>query len=362
MADNLAEVAQGLEQRLYGTPEDSGNTEQTEGEQPEDEETEVTETEGKIEGDDALQTEEVETEAASEDEDAQSQDEESDETPQTWTLDELAESLGKEAKISLPNGQTVEVGQLAAGHLRQDDYTRKTQETAELQKSVKAEIEAGRAQVAQTLEQLSGLMNVAEQSLLSEYNAVNWKELEADDPGQAALLKQRFGEKARALEGVKAQAGSQQQQLMVQRHQELQQQWNTQRSECNRVLTQESEAFRKDAGGYLADMSKYALSLGFTEDEISPRIENGVEVYPGCIDPRTFLLLEKAKAYDELKAAPARKRVKKVMKTLKPKGSAETVASTQQRQTMAKFKKSGKPQDMADALLQSSSLFKQRGA
>ncbi len=360
MADNLAEVAQGLEQRLYGTPEESAEAEQTDGEQPEDEQTEVTETEGKVEGDDALETEELEAEAASEDDDAQSDDEGSAETPQTWTLDELTESLGKEAKISLPNGQTVEVGELAAGHLRQDDYTRKTQEIAEKRKVADQQIEQGRAQVAQRLEQLSGLMNVAEQSLLGEYNSVNWKELETDDPGQAALLKQRFGEKARVLESVKAQAGSQQLQLQQEQQRELAQQWSATRAATRETLTRESEGYRKDANKYLAEMSAYALTQGLTEEEMTPRVENGMEVYPGLIDARMFLILEKAKAYDELKAAPARKRVKEVMKTLKPKGSAETTASTQQRQQREKFKKSGSVRDMADALLSSkSSIFNQ---
>ena len=349
MASNLNEVADGIAAKLYGTPEDSTEVEQPE-EQSEDEQTEALEAEGQASA-------EGETEDAAEDEAAQSEDEETtEESSQTWTLDELAESLG-DNPIVLPNGDKVTAKELQAGYLRTEDYTRKTQAVAEERKAAEAERSRGSAEVAQRLETLDGLMNVAEQSLMQEYNAVNWKELDEDDPGRAANLRQQYGQRAQQLEQVKAQAGQARQQAMREQLRAAQGEWQKMLQESQTILQRESAGFRKDASAYVKEMSEYAVSLGFPAADVYPRHEDGELVHPGMIDAKTVLLLEKAKAYDDLMKSKDTKRVRKVVKALKPKGAAQAVGGAG-REARKQFRKTGKTADMADALLQSSRLFR----
>ncbi len=78
-------------------------------------------------------------------------DETSDAESKAGSRDELGRFVSPNAKVKLPDGTATTIAELTSGHLRQSDYTRKTQEVAEQREAVKAERERAE-QVAQQLQ------------------------------------------------------------------------------------------------------------------------------------------------------------------------------------------------------------------
>jgi len=97
----------------------------------------------KSDADEALDDDEATEDATDE--------ETSDAEKKAGSRDELGRFVSPNSKVKLPDGTATTIAELTAGHLRQSDYTRKTQELAEHREAVAAE-RTRAEQVAQQLQ------------------------------------------------------------------------------------------------------------------------------------------------------------------------------------------------------------------
>ena len=144
--------------------------------------------------------EEVEVEASEQVEDdtaeAQAEDDagEPEGAPESYSVSSLAEAIGwepgelYEVEVPLDNGQTVKLGELKNEHqntLREYEQTKA--KLAEVEGSVGGLAGAGQ----QVSEEVMHAMS-AREALIMQYQQVDWAQQEQADPGNAALLKQKY--------------------------------------------------------------------------------------------------------------------------------------------------------------------------
>jgi hypothetical protein len=77
-----------------------------------------------------------------------------------------------------------------------------SRKAAEARKAADARMQEVEQQAQARLQNVEALTGLAKQDLMQEFQSINWNQLEAQDPGQAALLKQKFQERANRLDGV----------------------------------------------------------------------------------------------------------------------------------------------------------------
>ena len=259
---------------------------------------------------------EVEAEAeTSDDEDPQDTAEET----QVLTADEYGDVL-----IAVGDEQLT-LSDVIQGHLRQSDYTRKTQTLSEERKALEAEF-------AQKEEALAA----REQSLLTQFADLqveepDWKAMAEEDPLGWQLKKMDWDKSQNARQAAmqKAQEAQEAQvqqfsAMTAQKAMEVHPEWA------------DREAFDKGS----AERRKAALSYGFTSEE-----------YNSAIDFRIAAVLEDAVRYRALKAkaAPVEKKLVKAPKVLKP-GSATTKQDVKAEEKAAKSKKLSRPHTIHEAL------------
>ena len=218
------------------------------------------------------------------------------------------------------------------------DYTRKTQELAEVRKAVETE----RAQ-AQELLKLSHEHAdlVADwrmvQRQMDQLSQTDWDALSESDP----LTAQKQMARLMQLQQAQGRIGAQLQSSM--------QDMTAKQQEAARAKLSEAEAqVRKAIPNWSQETAKalrdYGQSLGFNESELSQ-----------VTDPRVVMLLHKAAQFDTLqKSKPAvTKRVSEVSKTLKPNAAAtpQSMKRAQVDDAMKRLAKTGSRQDAEAALL-----------
>lgn len=221
--------------------------------------------------------------------------------------------------------------------LRQQDYTRKTQEVANTRKAVEQQAEEVRIQAEFQREHLPKMVEIqALDTQLQQYSQLDWKAIIESDPGQAMLLQvqQRdLQDKANRLRGELQGLAQEHGAKAAQMRQQAQ-------ARC-------IEEVRKDIKGFDADMLKgideTARAFGFSGEELAQ-----------VTDPRVVKVLHAAMQYQRLQGskAIADKKVQEVKPVrVKTASSAQTsqqgAAITAVR---ARLKSTGRPAD-AEALL-----------
>ena len=241
-------------------------------------------------------------------------------------------------EIDWEDGQKYRVPKvLKEGLLRQQDYTRKTQELAELRRQAQSSLDAG-----QMLQQFQNATADEQRELarvqadIERYKGIDWSSLDTDTyikaKHQLDTLKERAGEIQQGL-GQKAQQFSQW------RQQQLQQ------------MLQSGEQFlRSSIQGWGDDAKKevraQVLANGYSEEELSQ-----------VIDPRFVKLAWKAAQFDKLQSGKqtALQTAQKAPPVVKPGASNPTAARESKYKDMrTRLKKSG---DLRDA----AALFAMRG-
>ncbi len=91
---------------------------------------------------------------------------------------------------------------LIRSYQTQGHVDNKSREIAEQEKAIKARQAEVEQQVAQRLQFVENLTNVASQQLMAEFQSVDWKTLEQQDHGTAALYRQKFQDRQSQLMGV----------------------------------------------------------------------------------------------------------------------------------------------------------------
>jgi len=316
-AMNMADAASAISEML--APEEGQA--QVEGTQPAEVSEEDTEAA-------ASEEDESGVEDAPEEESAEEQSEESEESeeqdqPQTFTV----KVDGKEVAVTLE--------ELQKGYSRTQDYTRKTQQIAEVRKQVEQETQAVRAE----REQYAQLLGALQAQLQSSEPQVDLDRLYHEDPiewvRQKEVLRERQ-EKAYAIQAEQqrlSQLSQQEQQRAMEAHLE---------SEKDALLAALPEwRDPKKAKAEKALVLESAKSVGFSEDDLK-------SVY----DHRLVLLLRKAAMYDQM--VSKRQGIKPVVnngpRTAKPGAAGRVSTTTETTRAKQRLAKTGRVDDAASAI------------
>lgn len=211
-------------------------------EQPENQDSEV------IESPESAENTAADVEDSEIDGDAELDNESTDE-PQ----DEEIEYEGEKFKVP---------AKLKDAFLRQADYTRKTQEAAEIKRQAETQVEAVKQREAFIQQNVAEVARIhAIDAELAQFQGVNWDQLWDSDPVQAGKLNQR----AQMLQAQRAQT----EQVLTQRQAQFQQ-WQQQQAamrmqEGQRVLQREIPNWGTEVQSQLLD---YAQKTGWSASEI----------------------------------------------------------------------------------------------
>ena len=263
--------------------------------------------------------EETETEQSEEDGDS-----EEEQQPQVFTV----KVDGKEVEVTLD--------ELQKGYSRTQDYTRKTQQIAEVRKQTEAELQAVRAEREQYAQLLSALEAQVQQAAQPN---INWDRLYQEDPiewvRQRELMRENQ-EKNAAIQSEKKRLSELSQQEQMQQRQAM--------------LQQEQEALiaaipewkdPKKAKAEKALVIESAKAAGFTDEDLK-------SVY----DHRLVLLLRKAAMYDQM--VSKRQGIKPVVnngpRPAKPGAAGRVSTTTEATRAKQRLAKTGRVDDAASAI------------
>ena len=314
---NMADAASAISEML-APEEGQAQVEETQPAEVSEEDTEAA----------ASEEDESGVEDAPEEESAEEQSEESEESeeqdqPQTFTV----KVDGKEVAVTLE--------ELQKGYSRTQDYTRKTQQIAEVRKQVEQETQAVRAE----REQYAQLLGALQAQLQSSEPQVDLDRLYHEDPiewvRQKEVLRERQ-EKAYAIQAEQqrlSQLSQQEQQRAMEAHLE---------SEKDALLAALPEwRDPKKAKAEKALVLESAKSVGFSEDDLK-------SVY----DHRLVLLLRKAAMYDQM--VSKRQDIKPVVnngpRTAKPGAAGRVSTTTETTRAKQRLAKTGRVDDAASAI------------
>ena len=264
---------------------------------------------------------ETETEQSELDEDTEEQ-----EQPQVFSV----KVDGKEVEVTLD--------ELQKGYSRTQDYTRKTQQIAEVRKQTEAELQAVRAEREQYAQLLGALEAQVQQ--VSQPN-IDWDRLYQEDPiewvRQREVMRDNQ-EKAAAIQSEKQRLSqlSQQEQAQFMQHK----------------LQHEQEALlaaipdwkdAKKAQAEKALLVEFGQKIGFTPEELK-----------SVVDHRAVLMLRKAALYDQMMSK--RGNIKPVTnngpRPAKPGAAGRVSNTTEAVRAQQRVAKTGRVDDAANAIFQ----------
>ena len=296
-------------------------------EQPEAVEAEAEETVSDVEedteeveaADEAEDTEEVEYEASDEDDDA----EEVEEQPQTFRV----KAAGEEKDVTLD--------ELMQGYQLGADYTKKTQELAELRKANEAEAKAIQ-ESKQVRDTYAQRLKAIEEFLTQGDSQEDLAALKENDPIGYAVKVAEQTEKKQQLDAIKAEQDRIAKEQQADYAQAMQRYVADEAQKLNKVLPEFSD---KVKGEQLRnEIRNYGKTIGFTDQELA-------QVY----DSRYVLTLHKAMQYDKLqKSKPSvKKKVAEAPKMAKAGTKIKEGNADIRKKQMAKLRQTGSKQDAA---------------
>jgi hypothetical protein len=310
---NMAEAANALE----GLLPDEGQQEDREAQLP-DEGAAVDE---ELSADADAADNETDAEQSELDEDTEEQ-----EQPQVFSV----KVDGKEVEVTLD--------ELQKGYSRTQDYTRKTQQIAEVRKATEAELQAVRAEREQYAQLLSALEAQVQQ--VAQPN-IDWDRLYQEDPIEWVRQREVMRDnqdRAAAIQSEK--------QRLTQLSQQEQAQFMQQK------LQQEQESLlaaipdwkdAKKAQAEKALLVEFGQKIGFTPDELK-----------SVVDHRAVLMLRKAALYDQMMSK--RGNIKPVTnngpRPAKPGAAGRVSNSTESVRAQQRVAKTGRVDDAANAIFQ----------
>ncbi len=262
-----------------------------------------------------------ETDPEQSEEDENSEEEEQ---PQVFTV----KVDGKEVEVTLE--------ELQKGYSRTQDYTRKTQQIAEMRKHAEAELQAVRAERKQYAHLLGALEAQVQQATQPN---IDWERLYQEDPiewvRQREVMRENQ-EKNAAIQSEKQRLSQLSQQEQMQHHQ--------------MVLQHEQEALvaaipewkdSKKAAAEKAMLVQFGQKAGFSPDELK-----------NVLDHRAVVLLRKAALYDQM--VSKRGQIKPVTnngpRPAKPGAAGRVSNNTEALRAQQRLAKTGRVDDAADAI------------
>jgi hypothetical protein len=316
-AMNMADAASAISAML-APEEGQAQVDETQPAEVSDEDTEAAASEEDESGVEDAPDEETLEEQSEESDESEEQDQ-----PQTFTV----KVDGKEVAVTLD--------ELQKGYSRTQDYTRKTQQIAEVRKQVEQETQAIRAE----REQYAQLLGALQAQLQTSEPQVDLERLYHEDPiewvRQKEVLRDRQ-EKAYAIQAEQqrlSQLSQQEQQRAMEAHLE------SQKDALLAALPEWRDP--KKAKAEKALVLESAKSVGFSDDDLK-------SVY----DHRLVLLLRKAAMYDQM--VSKRQDIKPVVnngpRTAKPGAAGRVSTTTEATRAKQRLAKTGRVDDAASAI------------
>ena len=310
---NVAEAANALAGML---PEE-GQEDSSEAQLPE----EGAAVEEELSADADAADDETDTEQSELDEDTEEQ-----EQPQVFSV----KVDGKEVEVTLD--------ELQKGYSRTQDYTRKTQQIAEVRKQTEAELQAVRAEREQYAQLLSALESQVQQ--VAQPN-IDWDRLYQEDPIEWVRQREVMRDNQ-----DKAAAIQSEQQRLNQLSQQEQAQFMHQRLEHEKEALLAAIPDWKDAKKAQAEKAllvEFGQKIGFTPDELK-----------SVVDHRAVLMLRKAALYDQMMSK--RGNIKPVTnngpRPAKPGAAGRVSNTTEAVRAQQRVAKTGRVDDAANAIFQ----------
>ena len=255
-----------------------------------------------------------------------SEDTEEQEQPQVFSV----KVDGKEVEVTLE--------ELQKGYSRTQDYTRKTQQIAEVRKQTEGELQAVRAEREQYAQLLSALEAQVQQ--VAQPN-IDWDRLYNEDPiewvRQREVMRDNQ-EKAAAIQSEKQRLSQLSQQEQAQF---MQQKLQHEQEALLAAIPDWKDA--KKAQAEKALLLEFGQKIGFTSDELK-----------NVVDHRAVLMLRKAALYDQMMSK--RGNIKPVTnngpRPAKPGAAGRVSNSTEVVRAQQRVAKTGRVDDAANAIFQ----------
>jgi hypothetical protein len=316
-AMNMADAASAISAMLAP---DEGQAELDET-QPVEESEEDTETAASEEDESGV--EDAPDEETSEEQSEEEEETEEKEQPQTFTV----KVDGKEVSVTLD--------ELQKGYSRTQDYTRKTQQIAEVRKQAEQETQAVRAE----REQYAQLLGALQTQLQSSEPQVDLERLYHEDPIEWVRQKEVMRERQEKLGAIQ----SEQQRLSQVAQYEQQRAMEAQLASQQEALLAALPDWKdpKKAKAEKALVIESAKAAGFTDEDLK-------SVY----DHRLVLLLRKAALFDQM--VSKRQGIKPVVnngpRTAKPGAAGRVSTTTESTRAKQRLAKTGRIDDAASAI------------
>lgn len=258
--------------------------------------------------------------------------------------EEEDEDEAEEPVFTTPDGDEVTLDELKSGYLRQADYTRKTQQLAEMRKQGEQALQQVEQHNNTVAEHLSLALDVLEPQL-AELASTNWHELSQNDPYEYAEKRAQFDFAQQRF-----------QQLQEAARQRVAEQQHIKERKLMEFRAQEAEAL-KMAIPDLADPKK-GPKLGRAIKDYAQEVVGLSEEEAGNIlDHRIIMVLNKARQFDEMQSSTlqaSRKKVRKAPKRVAKSGvpsSKSQSRATKTQATRENLRKSGSENALVDFLL-----------
>ena len=289
------------------------------------------------------ETPDEESEAVSEDESEEVEEDESDESESEEAEEAEDEELVYEVRVDVETTQ-VSLDELLNGYSRQSSFTKKSQQLAEDRKameSLQQQYNTEVSQIQQERQQYAQyLQNVIENSKLEEWGSIDWEALKRDDPIEFVTKREEFRMAQDQVRQLQAEQASAQQKV----HQGQQQQWaDTVKVEhaalVNKLPEWGKSETQRELAGKLRD---YAKVQGYQDKEIDT-----------LVDHRSFIVLNKARMYDELQGSDVKsKKLKNKPRVIRGgKASSKNAEAKSNRPAkMKRLKQTGHVDDAATLL------------
>jgi hypothetical protein len=285
-------------------------------------------------------TEEEEVVAASEDETESVADELEDESSdeQSESEEDTQEDEKPKAFTVKIDGKEVEVtlDELQKGYSRTQDYTRKTQQVAEMRKQTEAELTAIRAEREQYAQLLGAL---SEQVKAAAEPKIDWDRLYQEDPIEYVRQREVMRENREKAAAIQAE----QQRLAEISQQEQMKEMQAHKAKESQALLEAIPSW-KDPAKAKAEKSMLIESgqkMGFTSEELG-----------NIFDHRVVLALRKAALYDQMQAK--RQGIKPVTnngpKPAKPGAAGRVSQMSDAARAKQRLAKTGRVDDAASAI------------
>ena len=316
-AMNMADAASAISAML--APEE-GQAEVTETQQVEESE-EETETAASDEDDSGV--EDAPDDETSEEQSEEEEEPEEEEQQQTFTV----KVDGKEVSVTLD--------ELQKGYSRTQDYTRKTQQIAEVRKQVEQETQAVRAE----REQYAQLLGALQAQLQSSEPQVDLDRLYHEDPIEWVRQKEVMRERQEKLGAIQAEQQRLSQVAQYEQQRAMEAQLASQQEALLAALPEWKDP--KKAKAEKALVIESAKAAGFTDEDLK-------SVY----DHRLVLLLRKAAMYDQM--VSKRQGIKPVVnngpRPAKPGAAGRVSTTTESTRAKQRLAKTGRVDDAASAI------------